>query len=271
MTGLGERVARLPQLVWSALILLFLAVPILIIAVVSFDGGEYAAFPPQRWSLRWYHAVLGSHSWRHGLELSVTIAGMATLLATLLGLLAALALVRGRLPFKRAVYALLLAPMIVPGIITGTAMYFSFSAAVGPGSIPMIALGHTALALPIASIILSATLQGIDPRIEHAATSLGADRLLVLRRITLPLILPGLITSVLFAFLTSFDEFFVAMFFSTPSVSTLPVLVWATLTYQIDPSVAVVSTLLIGTTGLILALIAGLGAVSNRLRGKAAA
>lgn len=266
--GFGERVARLPQLLFSAVVLLFLAVPIVIIAVVSFDGGSYAAFPPQRWSLRWYHVVLGSHTWQSGFALSVAIAGMATLLATLLGLLAALALVRGRLPFKRVVYALLLAPMIVPGIITGTAMYFAFSSAVGVGSIPMIALGHTALALPIACIILSATLQGVDTRIEHAAVSLGADRLLVLRRITLPLILPGLITAVLFAFLTSFDEFFVAMFFSTPSVSTLPVLVWATLTYQIDPSVAVVSTLLIGTTGLILALIAGLGVASNRLRGK---
>lgn len=267
MTGLGGRAARLLQLVVSALVLLFLAVPIVIIAVVSFDAGAYAVFPPQRWSLQWYHLVLQSHTWRSGFALSVGIAGMATLLATLLGLLAALALVRGRLPLKRAVYALLLAPMIVPGIVTGTALYFAFSSVVGVGSVPMIVLGHTALALPIASVILSATLQGVDPRIEHAAISLGAHRLLVLRRITLPLILPGLVSAMLFAFLTSFDEFFVAMFFSTPFVRTLPVLVWATLTYQIDPSVAVVSTLLVGLTGVVLALIAGLGALSNRLRG----
>jgi putative spermidine/putrescine transport system permease protein len=266
--GWRERLARLPLLAFSALVLAFLAVPIVIIAAVSFDGGSYAAFPPEHWSFRWYRLVLNSPTWRSGFEVSVTIAAVATLLATLLGLLAALALVRGRLPFKRAVYALLLAPMIVPGIITGTALYFAFSSAVGAGSIPMIALGHTALALPIAAIILSATLQGVDPRVEQAATSLGADRLTVLRRVTLPLVLPGLISAMLFAFLTSFDEFFVAMFFSTPSVRTLPVLVWATLTYQIDPSVAVVSTLLIGLTGAVLVLIRSLATVSGSLWGK---
>lgn len=271
MTGMGGRFARLPLLVFSTLMLLFLAVPIAIIAIVSFGAEQYAAFPPQKWSLHWYQTVLASHAWQSGFQVSLAIAGMATVLATALGLLAALALVRGRLPFKRAVYALLLAPMIVPGIITGTAMYFAFSSAVGAGSLPMIALGHTALALPVASIILSATLQGVDPRIEYAAISLGADRLLVLRRITLPLILPGLISAVLFAFLTSFDEFFVALYFSTPSVSTLPILVWATLTYQIDPSVTAVSTLLIGITGFVLALLAGLGTMSSRLKGKTAA
>jgi putative spermidine/putrescine transport system permease protein len=271
VTGIGARLARIPLAVFSALVLLFLAAPIVIIAVVSFGADQYAAFPPQQWTLRWYQAVLASHTWRRGFQVSLTIASMATVLATLLGLLAALALVRGRLPFKRAVYALLLAPMIVPGIITGTAMYFAFSSAAGAGSLPMIALGHTALALPVASIILSATLQGVDPRIEYAAISLGADRLLVLRRITLPLILPGLISAVLFAFLTSFDEFFVALYFSTPSVSTLPILVWATLTYQIDPSVTAVSTLLIVVTGVALALLAALGTVSNRLKGRIAA
>jgi putative spermidine/putrescine transport system permease protein len=255
--------------IYGLLFMVFLAAPIVIIVMASFEDSTYAAFPPHAFSIRWYEAVLGSPTWLGAFRTSLIVASLAALVAAVLGFLAALALVRGRLPFKQAVYAILLAPMIVPGIVTGIAMYFQYASLVGVGSIPMIAAGHAVIALPIASIILSATLQGVDIRIEHAAASLGADRVTILRRITLPLVLPGLITAVLFAFLSSFDEFFIALFFSSPSVSTLPIQIWATLSYQVDPSIAVVSTLLISVTIVSLGLIAAIRLFFSRRVGGA--
>lgn len=260
------RLPRLAFLLYGVFALLFLGLPIVIIVIVSFDADPYAAFPPPGFSLQWYQQVLGSPAWQNGFGVSLVVATITAVLATILGLLAALALVRSRIPFKQVAYALLLAPMVVPGIITGLALYSMYSKLVGVGSIPIIALGHTALALPVASIILSATLQGVDTRIEKAAASLGAGRLLVLWRITLPLVLPGLVSATLFAFLSSFDEFFVALFFSTPSVTTLPIRIWASLTYQIDPSIAAVSTILIAFTLVMLGLIGAIQMLSSRRR-----
>jgi len=259
-----SRLFRVLLTIYGVVFVVFMAAPILVIVMASFENSDYAAFPPPGFSTRWYESVLGSSTWLSAFQTSLLVASLAALVAAVLALLAALALVRGRLPFKQVIYAILLAPMIVPGIVTGISMYFQFAGVVGVGSIPMIAAGHAVIALPIASIILSATLQGVDVRIEHAAASLGAGRFTILRRITLPLVMPGLITSVLFAFLSSFDEFFIALFFRSPGVSTLPIQIWATLSYQVDPSIAVVSTLLITITVLTLGLIGAIRMFGSR-------
>jgi putative spermidine/putrescine transport system permease protein len=256
--------------IYGFVFIVFLAFPILIIFMTSFEDSAYAAFPPPGFSLRWYEYVIGSSTWLGAMRISLIVATLSATLAAVLALLAALALVRGRLPFKQVIYAMLLAPMIVPGIVTGLSVYIYFIGLVGTGSIPMIAAGHTLIALPIASIVLSATLQGVDIRIEYAAASLGAGRWTILRRITLPLVMPGLIISVIFAFLSSFDEFFIALFFSSPSVTTLPIKIWSTLNFQIDPSIAVVSTLLITLTVLGLASIGGIRLLASR-RGQTSA
>ena len=243
-------------------VLVFLIAPVAIIVIVSLSGADYLSFPPPHLSLRWYQRFLGTPSWRQAIWVSTQVAGLTMLFATALGLLTSLALVRGRFRAKGAIYALLLSPMIVPTIITAIALYFFFVRLKATGSIVAMALGHTVLALPVVIIIMAATLQGFDIRLEHAALSLGASRLTALRRITLPLVLPGLLSAALFAFLTSFDELLIPLFLSGVEVQTLTVRIWNSLVLEVDPTIAAVSSFLIGVTTVVLgasALLRGRG------------
>ena len=233
-------------------VLLFLIAPVIIILIVSFSGADYLSFPPPYLSLRWYQRFLGTPSWRQAIVVSTQVAVLTMLFATALGLLAALALVRGHFRGKGAVYAVLLSPLIVPTIITAIGLYFFFVRLKATGSILAMALGHTVLALPVVVIIMAAALQSFDLRLEHAALSLGASRLTALRRITLPLILPGLFSAALFAFLTSFDELLIPLFLSGVEVQTLTVRVWNSLVLEVDPTIAAVSSFLIGVTATVL-------------------
>ena len=227
-------------------VLAFLALPIVIIFPLALSPSEYLTFPPQGLSLRWLETVLASADWRGSIWLSLRIALGATALAVVLSVLAALALVRGRFRFKQLVYALILLPMIVPNIISAIAMFFFFADAGGAfGSTLAIVIGHAVVSLPIAVIILSATLQGVDGRLEHAALSLGANRYTAFRRITLPLIAPGIASACIFAFLSSFDELLIAMFMAGSTAQTLPVRIWNSVLFQLDPTIAAVSALLV--------------------------
>jgi len=232
---------------------------------VSFSGAHYLSFPPPYLSLRWYQRFLGTPSWRQAIAVSTQVAVLTMLFATALGLLAALALVRGRFRGKGVIYAVLLSPLIVPTIITAIGLYFFFVRLKATGSIFAMALGHTVLALPVVVIIMAAALQGFDIRLEQAALSLGASCLTALRRITLPLILPGLLSAALFAFLTSFDELLIPLFLSGVEVQTLTVRVWNSLVLEVDPTIAAVSSFLIGVTTVVLgasALLRGRGDVT---------
>jgi len=229
----------------AALVLLFLALPILIIFPLALNSSEYLRFPPQGISLRWVSTVLGSEDWLASAWLSLKVATLATLIAIALSVLTAHALVRGTIRFKQGVYALILLPMIVPHIISAIAMFFFFSTVRIFGSVGAISIGHAVLALPIAVIILSATMQGVDQRLEDAAMSLGASRQTAFRRITLPLIAPGIASASIFAFLSSFDELLVAVFMGSQGSQTLPVRIWSNVTFQLDPSIAAVSALLV--------------------------
>ena len=243
-------------------VLLFLIAPVVIIVIVSFSGADYLTFPPPYLSLRWYQRFLGTPSWREAIAVSTKVAVLTMVFATTLGLLAALALVRGRFRGKGAIYALLLSPMIVPTVITAIGLYFFFVRLKATGSILAMALGHTVLALPVVVIIMAAALQGFDMRLEQAALSLGASRLTALRRITLPLILPGLLSAALFAFLTSFDELLIPLFLSGVEAQTLTVRIWNSLLLEVDPTIAAVSSFLIGVTAVVLgasALLRGRG------------
>jgi putative spermidine/putrescine transport system permease protein len=233
-------------------VLVFLIAPVVIIAIVSLSGADYLKFPPPSLSLRWYERFFGVPSWRRSIWVSVQVATLTMVFATGLGLLASLALVRGRFRGKAAVYALILSPTIVPTIITAIALYFFFARFKATGSILAMALGHTVLALPVVVIIIAATLQGFDMRLEQAALSLGAGRLTALRRITLPLVAPGVLSAALFAFLTSFDELLIPLFLSGVEVQTLTVRIWNSLLLEVDPTIAAVSSFLIGVTTAIL-------------------
>jgi putative spermidine/putrescine transport system permease protein len=271
VTGVGAEgqrvgVGTVGVLAWAGAVLVFLIAPVVIILIVSFSAAEYLSFPPPGLSLRWYRRFLGDVSWRRAIGVSVQVASLTTLFATTLGLLAALALVRGRFRGKGAVYAFLLSPAIVPTIITAMGLYFFFVRLKATGSILAMALGHTVLALPVVVIITAATLQGFDLRLEQAALSLGASRLTAFRRITLPLIAPGVLSAALFAFLTSFDELLIPLFLSGVEAQTLTVRIWNSLTLEVDPTIAAVSSFLIGVTAAVL----GASALLRR-RGEAGA
>ncbi len=236
----------------ASAVLVFLIAPVVIIVIVSFSGADYLTFPPPSLSVRWYERFVGAPGWRQAIVVSAQVAGLTTVFATALGLLAALALVRGQFRYKGAVYAFLLSPMIVPTIITAIGLYFFFAKLKATGSVLAMALGHTVLALPVVVIIIAATLQGLDVRFELAALSLGASRWLALRRITLPLIAPGVLSAALFAFLTSFDELLIPLFLSGVEVQTLTVRIWNSLLLEVDPTIAAVSSFLIAVTCAVL-------------------
>ena len=261
--GSGEGIAGLG--VAASVVLGFLLLPMAIIAALSFSDSAYTTFPPPALSFRWYVTIAQSVSWRGSFLVSLAIASATTILALALGLGAALALTRGYFSFKKLIYTVMLAPLILPGIITALALYFFFAPLHMVGSPLAIVLGHAVLALPIALIILCATIQGVDERLEQAAASCGASRAIILRRITLPLIMPGLLSAAVFSFLSSFDEFFIALFLSTPTFQTLPIRIWSTLQYQIEPSVTAISTVLIAMTVGALLIVQLLRAASARL------
>jgi len=248
--------------VLAGAVLVFLIAPVLIIVIVSFSSADYLRFPPPGLSLRWYQRFFGIGAWRQAIGVSAQVALLTMVFATALGFLASLALVRGRFRGKGAIYAFLLSPTIVPTIITAIGLYFFFVRWKATGSILAMALGHTVLALPVVVIIIAATLQGFDVRLEQAAQSLGASRLTALRRVTLPLIMPGVLSAALFAFLTSFDELLIPLFLAGVEVQTLTVRVWNSLLLEVDPTIAAVSSFLIGVTAAVLgasALLRGRG------------
>lgn len=231
----------------------FLMAPVLIIIPVSFSSAQYLSFPPPGLSLQWYERFLGNPAWLQSIWVSVQVAALSSILTIILSTLAAIPLVRGDVSRKTLVYAILLAPMIVPVIITAIALYFVFARIGLGGTVIAIAVGHTVVVLPIAFVVVSGTLQGVDSRLEQAAMSLGASRLEAFRRVTLPLIAPGILSAGLFAFLTSFDELVIPLFLGGPNAQTLAVRIWNSVMLEIEPTIAAVSVFLIALTVLVMA------------------
>jgi putative spermidine/putrescine transport system permease protein len=248
----GMNPGRIVLTTVSALVLAFLVAPVVIIVVISFSNSELLTFPPPAYSLRWYSKLFSDPGWRHSFAISLKVAFLTVALSALIGLPASFALVRGKFKGKDFVYAILLSPMIVPTIITAIALYFFFARMNATGSVVAMALGHTVLALPTVVIIMGATLQGFDQRLEQAAFNLGASRLYALRRITLPLIAAGVLSAMLFAFLTSFDDLLIPLFLSGMLNETLSVKMWNGLRYSADPLIAAVSSFLIWVTAVVL-------------------
>lgn len=234
------------------LVLLYLVLPIVVVVPLSFSSGLYLSFPPPGLSLRWYARFFADPAWTASLWLSVWVGLAVMVLSVLLGTPAAFALVRGRLRGVRLINGFILTPVIVPGIIVAVGIYF-FYARIGLVGTPIgLILAHTCLAVPFVVINVSATLYGFDTRLEHAAMSLGATPWRTFRTITLPLIRPGVLAGAVFAFITSFDELLVALFVSGSSAVTLPRRMWQQIRFNIEPTIAAVSTLLIVFTTLLL-------------------
>ena len=237
---------------FGGLVLLFLVLPVVIVFPLSFSSGSYLSFPPPGVSLRWYASFFGSRSWTDAATLSIEVAVAVTVLAVLLGTPAAVGLQRGAFAGKSLVNALVLSPLIVPGIVVAIGAYFIYARYGLVGNPIALVLGHTCLAVPFVVINVTSALQGVDRRLEQASLSLGATPLGTFRQVTLPLIAPGVMAGAVFAFITSFDELLVALFLSGTDAVTLPRRMFDEIRYDIDPTIAAVSSLLIVATTLLM-------------------
>lgn len=237
---------------FSALVFIYLVMPNFIVVPISFSGSRFLEFPPKSYSFQWYLKYFEQGEWVRATITSFEVAVLVTIVATALGSLAAYGLVRGRFPGKTIVNSFIISPMVTPILVTAVAIYKIYADLGLTGTILGFVLGHTIMALPFVVIVMTANLRGIDIEVEYAARSLGAGRLTALRRVVFPLALPGMISAGLFAFLISFDELMIAMFISSPTLSTLPKKLWDGLRTEINPSIAAVSTLLIVLSVVIL-------------------
>jgi putative spermidine/putrescine transport system permease protein len=226
-----------------------------VIIPISFSSARYLTFPPPGLSLQWYQGYFGGRDWIAATVQSLKVGAGTVAVCLLLGVPLAFALVRTYFRGKPFIDALVISPMILPAIILAIGDYLLFARLQLVGTTPALIIGHSVIALPFMVVNVRATLKGVDLDLERAASSLGAPPLTVFATITLPLMMPGVITGALFAFITSFDEVVIALFVSGPHTQTLPMRMWSGLRYEIEPTIAAVSSLLIIFATLILALV----------------
>jgi putative spermidine/putrescine transport system permease protein len=235
-----------------AAILLFLVAPILAIAPLSFNNEPYFTYPIRSYSLRWYEAFFLTPNWQLALRNSVVVATATMALATLLGTLAALGLARPEFRFRGAVTALMLSPMVLPIIVTAVAVYLFYARLGLNGSFTGLVLAHSVLASPFVVVTVGATLATYDRLLSRAAASLGAGPLRTFMSVTLPLILPGIASGALFAFITSFDDVVIALFVAGTEQRTLPKQMWSGVRENLDPTITAVATMLVALSILVV-------------------
>ena len=279
---------------FCALVLIFLMLPILVIIPLSFNAEPYftysegmLAFEPEAYSLRWYADIVtngmaapnapfswswiqdswSNAQWIHSTKNSFIIGIAATLIATTLGTLAALGLTRPHMPFRQAIMALLISPMIVPLIISAAGMFFFYSKIGLAQTFPGIIMAHAAIGTPFVVITVTATLAGFDSNLMRAAASLGATPTRTFFKVVVPLISPGVISGALFAFITSFDEVVVVLFLTKFEQRTIPRQMYAGIREQISPTILAVATLLVIIAVLLLLTMEMLRRRNERMRG----
>ena len=266
-------------------IFVFLIMPILVVMPLSFNSQDFFTFTPEMlkfepegYSLKHYRDFFTNNEWQRSFKNSLLIAPVATLVSVSLGTLAAIGLSQSHVPFKRAIMAILISPMIVPLIISATGMFFFYSH-VGNfledtigldknfvGYVKVI-LAHSVLGIPFVIITVTATLVGFDSSLTRAAASMGANPIKTFFKIQMPLILPGVISGGLFAFITSFDEVVVVMFVGSTNQKTLPWQMFTGLREQISPTILAVATILVTISIALLITIEMLRRRSEKLRG----
>lgn len=249
----------------AALIVVFLCAPVLAILPISFSSGAFLSYPIPGWSLQWYESVLQPYPWMFALKNSLVVGLFSTLLSLVLGTSAAYGLTATRFRGQQLVMVMLLAPMVVPVVISGVAIYFLMAQFGLLGSYLGLVLAHTVLALPFVVITVSATLQNFDRNLVRAASSLGARPLSAFLSVTLPIILPGVVSGGIFAFVTSFDEVVVALFISSPHTLTLPRQLFSGLRDQVTPSLVAIASMLIVLSVALMALLGWLRQRSDRM------
>lgn len=237
-------------------IAVWMVAPTLVAIPMSLTDKQSFTFPPSGWSTRWYGQFFTDPQWYESLLTSLKIAVLVAVVSTVLGTAAAFGLDRSRFAGKGLVNGLLLAPMIVPLVIVAVGVFAVYLRWQLAGTLTGFVLAHTTLAVPFVVVTVASSLRTFDRQLEGAAASLGAGPWPTFRHVTFPLILPGVLSGALFAFITSFDEVVVALFIQSPTLRTLPVQMFSSVTRNIDPTMAAASSMImVVTTLLVLAAV----------------
>ncbi|QJP14808.1 ABC transporter permease [Starkeya sp. ORNL1] len=246
MSDRSEKRFSTPLLgVACCVIAIWLILPLTVIVPISFSAEDSFAFPPRSWTLDRY-ASLATPQWTQALFNSLAIAILVSLVCAVLGTLAAFGIIRSRSRLMELLRLLILAPQVVPIIIVGLGIYLVFLGWHITGTITGFVLAHATLALPFVVIPVAASLQTYDRSLERASASLGAGPLATFFQVTFPIIRPAILSGTILAFLGSFDELVLALFLQSPSLVTLPVLLYRRMTDTIDPTIAAVATIQLG-------------------------
>ncbi|MEI7791065.1 MAG: ABC transporter permease [Alphaproteobacteria bacterium] len=217
-------------LLYAFAYLAFLYVPVLVLPVFSFNDSQFIALPLSGFTTRWYGALAGDSAMQHALGNSLKVGIVTALLSTMLGLAAARAVTRYRLRGAGAALGFISLPLFIPDIVLGLSLLILLGAMGLPLSLAAVMLGHLLVCVPFALTVLIARFEGFDRNLEEASADLGEDGWMTFWRITAPLMLPGIIASLLLTFITSFDEFLVA-FFLSGTEATLPIYIWGQLRF----------------------------------------
>ena len=230
-----------------ALVFAFMLMPVVFVAWVSFFANEIVTFPPQGYTLSWYTRAWANRSFTDGFLTSIQVGLFSMVAGLILGIPASFAIVRGRFPGREALNALMLSPLVVPGVVAGTAIYIYFvqleiwTEVRFVATLPGLVAAHVMLTIPWTVRLISASLVGVDRSIEEAAMNLGARPLTTFLRITLPMIRPGVVAAAIFSFIASFTDLEMTLFLIGPGRSTLQIALLQYLEWKFDPSVAAVS------------------------------
>ena len=231
-----------------------LLLPLVIVVLASFNAGELLTFPPQGFSLRWYTHFFNSKPFMDSLFFSLRLAATAMIISTLLGTGAALYVVRFAGEWRDRLRLLIVAPLLLPEILSAIALLFFFYS-IGLGkTVGALVVGHVLITLPFVFLAVSSVLYNFDTSLEEAARSLGANRFTTFRRVTLPIIKPGVISGGLLAFIVSFDLFAVSLLLKGIGMETLPIQLFDYVSWDFDPTAAAVSTVSIVITLIIVLL-----------------
>lgn len=239
----------------AAAMFVFLLAPLLVVVPMSFSGDAFLAFRPASWSTRWYAAVFSEPRMIDAFFVSLWLGLTVTALTLAMALPAAYALIRLKLPGSGLLLAFFTAPLLLPTIVLGLGLLIVFASLGLLSSFPGLLLAHLVVTLPYALRVLVTSLNALPPAMEEAAATLGASPPRVFFRVTLPMMLPGIVASSVLSFLVSFDEVVVSLFMTGPKLSTLPVAMFHHVEDRADPMVAAISVLLVGFTLLVVLVV----------------
>ena len=233
---------------FTVLVYIFMFAPIIVVVILSFNDSQFGGFPMTGFSLRWYAKLMENESVLRAFRTSLWVALVTSVVCSVLGILSAVALVRYEFPGKEWVNTLLIAPALVPETVLGVGLLLLIRWAHQPRTLGLLVLGHIMLALPYVVLVVQARLIGVKRVYEEAAMSLGANRLQTFREITLPLIMPAIIASLLLVFTISFDNITASMFWRPSGVETMPTEILSMLKISISPEINALGTLMIVVT-----------------------